>query len=179
MTDEIRMPVLSIKDGNVVANSRDVADYFEKDVRHVHEAIRNLEKNAREFVSANFRPFKINDLTGVSVAHYDMTKDGFTLLAMGFTGERALKFKLAYIKQFNAMEDELRNRSISAPYVPIPDSAEMEFIRLAKQVKGERFASALWDQMGVYCPPGFEPFQQGCLFAPANQNISISITNAA
>ena len=33
-----------------------------------------------------------------------MTKDGFTLLAMGYTGEKAMKFKEAYIKQFNVME---------------------------------------------------------------------------
>ena len=41
---------------------------------------------------------------------YLMNKDGFTLLAMGFTGEKALKFKLDYINQFNAMEKVLLNR---------------------------------------------------------------------
>lgn len=182
MTDEIRLPVLSVKDGNVVANSRDVADYFEKRHGHVLDAIDALLRQAEE-AKPEYRLYNyISDLgCGISRTYrsFDMTKDGFTLLAMGFTGERALRFKLAYIKKFNAMEAELRNRAAPSAYVPVPDSAEMEFIRLAKQVKGERFASALWDQMGVYCPPGFEPFQQGCLFAPANQNVSISITNVA
>lgn len=40
---------------------------------------------------------------------YVMNRDGFTLLAMGFTGKRAMKFKLDYIAAFNAMENELRN----------------------------------------------------------------------
>ncbi len=38
-----------------------------------------------------------------------MNRDGFSLLAMGFTGQKALKFKLAYIKQFNQIEQALRN----------------------------------------------------------------------
>ena len=41
-----------------------------------------------------------------------MTCDGFTLLVMGYTGELAMKFKEAYIKQFNAMEAALRGKLI-------------------------------------------------------------------
>lgn len=43
---------------------------------------------------------------------YIMTRDGFTLLAMGYTGEKAMQFKLAYIKQFNAMEKALQGKLI-------------------------------------------------------------------
>ena len=42
--------------------------------------------------------------------YYLMNRDGFTLLAMGFTGEKALKFKLAYIEAFNLMEEEIKQR---------------------------------------------------------------------
>lgn len=41
---------------------------------------------------------------------YYMNRDGFTLLVMGYTGEKAMKFKLAYIRQFNAMEKALFER---------------------------------------------------------------------
>ena len=41
---------------------------------------------------------------------FELTRDGFMLLAMGFTGAKALQFKLAYIAKFNAMEAELRLR---------------------------------------------------------------------
>lgn len=110
MSNIDQVPSVFIKDGNVYANSRDVAAFFEKDVRHVHEAIRSLVYKEPEWCHANFRPFKINDLTGESTSHFEMTRDGFALLAMSFTGSRALKFKLAYIAQFNAMEEELRQR---------------------------------------------------------------------
>ena len=39
---------------------------------------------------------------------YNMNRDGFSLLAMGFTGEKALRWKLDYIKAFNTMEAELK-----------------------------------------------------------------------
>lgn len=42
------------------------------------------------------------------VRAFNMTKDGFVLLAMGFTGREALRFKLAYIQRFNEMEEQLR-----------------------------------------------------------------------
>ena len=43
---------------------------------------------------------------------YVMGRDGFTLLVMGYTGESAIRFKLAYINQFNAMEAALQGKII-------------------------------------------------------------------
>ena len=61
-----------------------------------------------------FLPVTVETVVGNgAVRHYrafDMTRDGFTLLAMGFTGAKALRFKKAYIQAFNAMEAELRGR---------------------------------------------------------------------
>jgi phage regulator Rha-like protein len=51
-----------------------------------------------EYVGENGRKYK----------EYLVTRDGFSLLAMGFTGEKALKWKLKYIEAFNAMESELK-----------------------------------------------------------------------
>jgi hypothetical protein len=42
---------------------------------------------------------------------FELTRDGFTLLAMGFTGARALEFKVAFLRRFNEMERALRERS--------------------------------------------------------------------
>lgn len=103
-----RLPVVFAKDGHVFANSRDVAAFFRKEVKHVHEAIRNLIAKEPSTVSAFFRPFKIKDLSGESIHHYEMNRDGFTLLAMGFTGKKALEFKVRYIAAFNAMEAKLK-----------------------------------------------------------------------
>lgn len=172
MEVDVKTPVLSVREGSVVTNSRDVAVYFEKAHRRVLQDIRELDCSPN-FHQHNFVPFKINDLTGESTSHYEMTKDGFTFLCMGFTGSKAARFKEAYINQFNAMEEELRRRPSPAPTVRIPDAREMEFLRLARQIHGERFSVALWAAMGVYCPPGFDIPQRHDLFsAAANQNLA-------
>ncbi len=116
MTDFIdasRQPVVSIRGDEVLANSRDVAAYFGKEHRRVLQTIRELNCS-EDFRRHNFVPFKNKDLTGEYTAYVEMTKDGFTFLAMGFTGGKAASFKEAYIKQFNAMETELRKpRSVT------------------------------------------------------------------
>lgn len=99
-------PVISVRSGRAVTDSRAVAAGFGKELKHVHESIRRLLAQ-EPTLQSSFRPFKINDLTGQSVSHYEMDRDGFSLLAMGFTGAAALKWKLRYIQAFNAMEREL------------------------------------------------------------------------
>lgn len=116
MTNDIdasRRPVVSIRDGEVFADSRDVAAYFEKRHTDVLRDIRNLHCSD-EFRRRNFASFKNKDLTGEFISHVEMTKDGFSFLAMGFTGMKAGAFKESYIGEFNAMEAELRKpRSIT------------------------------------------------------------------
>lgn len=124
--DASRQPVVLQRDGEVMADSRDVAAFFGKRHTEVLRAIYNLSCSSG-FKERNFASFKINDLTGESTSHVLMTKDGFTFLAMGFTGEKAARFKEAYIGQFNVMESELRRRS-SAPMVP---QSLSEALRLA------------------------------------------------
>ena len=88
-----------------VVSSLDVSDTFDKNHRDVMESIRNIEStiSTAEF-SALFYLDSYKASNGKMNPMYLMTRDGFTLLAMGYTGAKAMKFKLAYIKQFNAME---------------------------------------------------------------------------
>lgn len=106
-----RVPAVIVKDGAVMADSRDVASFFGKKHQHVLRDIREMHCS-EDFRMSNYGPFLINDLSGVSTSHVMMTKDGFTFLAMGFTGEKAANFKEAYIARFNAMENEIRNRPV-------------------------------------------------------------------
>ena len=101
-------PVVFIQDGEVFANSRDVAEYFGKQHGHI---IRDIEKLIAEGVSNFGETPYIEPQNGQAYKTYNMDRDGFTLLAMGFTGKKALQFKLRYIEQFNAMEAELRRQS--------------------------------------------------------------------
>lgn len=96
-----------------VVSSIDVAETFEKNHRDVMESIRTLEASisTAEF-SALFNLASYKASNGKTNPMYFMTRDGFTLLAMGYTGEKAMRFKLAYIKQFNAMEKALTGKLI-------------------------------------------------------------------
>ncbi len=96
-----------------VVSSLDVAETFEKEHRHILEDIRRIESNiSRAEFSALFSLSLYKATNGKENPMYLMTRDGFTLLVMGYTGEKAMKFKLAYIKQFNAMEKMLQGKLI-------------------------------------------------------------------
>jgi len=125
-----RKPIVNAIDGGAFADSRDVAAFFGKEVKHVHEAIRNLVAKEPSLGLANFRPFKIKDLTGESVSHYEMDRDGFSLLAMGFTGSKALKWKMAYIQAFNAMQAEIERQAKSGMTIDLNDAAQVRGLLL-------------------------------------------------
>ncbi len=101
-------PVITIKNGHATTTSRNVAIVFGKRHDRVIDAIRNLTTSTpTEFSQHNFVSAAYRDNSGKSNPMYELTRDGFTLLAMGFTGKRALEFKLAYINAFNEMERKL------------------------------------------------------------------------
>jgi Rha family phage regulatory protein len=127
--DASRQPVVKIDDGEAMADSRDVAAFFGKRHTEVLRAIRDLNCSA-DFSQRNFASFKNNDLTGESTSHVLMTKDGFTFLAMGFTGGRAGAFKERYIAAFNAMEAELRRRPAVDAETLLRDPAAMRGLLL-------------------------------------------------
>jgi len=102
-------PVVFERDGGVFTNSRDVAAYFSKEHRAVLLAVDNLLKAEPDLGMHSFMqtPY-VEPSNGQTYRSYDIDRDGFALLAMGFTGKKALKFKLKYVAQFNAMEQELK-----------------------------------------------------------------------
>jgi len=104
-------PVLTVVDGIPTTTSADVARHFGKRHEHVMDSIRGLLAQLPENAHPNFRVSEYTDPTGRKLPAYTLTRDGFTLLAMGFTGKRALQFKLAYIDAFNRMEAALHQPS--------------------------------------------------------------------
>lgn len=111
-----------------VVSSRDVAETFEKEHKEVVRAIEGqkdangktkylglleqLEQGGELPLEKYFILSEYIGENGKKYKQYFMTRDGFTLLAMGFTGEKAMKFKLAYISQFNQMEELLKGKLI-------------------------------------------------------------------
>lgn len=113
-------PSFSIASGQIRVTSLEVADRFGKIHKDVLKAIRNLECSSY-FHERNFAPmFNTVEIGNGALRQdpmYEMTRDGFTFLAMGFTGKEAAQWKEAYIAAFNAMEDKLRGK-MSIPVIP-------------------------------------------------------------
>jgi Rha family phage regulatory protein len=129
--DASRQPVVRLTEsGEAMADSRDVAAYFGKQHKNVLRDIRALHCS-EEFRRLNFEPKYIMDLTGESVSHVFMTKDGFLFLVLGFGGDTAGKLKETYIRQFNAMEEELRRRKSFDATAILNDPAAMRGILLS------------------------------------------------
>lgn len=93
----------------LVTDSRKVAKHFKKQHKDVLRAHDNL-KCSDEFNQRNFAPIEYLDSRGRKMRSIEMTKNGFVMLAMGFTGNDATKFKETYIAAFDAIADQLANR---------------------------------------------------------------------
>jgi len=112
-------PRLKILNGQITTTSLDVAEKFGKSHDNVLRDIRNLmESMSAAFASINFEEVKETTTYKSSVGewvtkktsrtgHYRMTRNGFSILAMGFTGKAAMKWKEAYINAFSFMETRL------------------------------------------------------------------------
>lgn len=98
------------RNNQAVTSSRLIADYFGKRHDTVIRTIRKLGCSS-EFNRHNFVEITYIDTRGRKQPEYLMTKDGFTILAMGFTGAKAMQFKEAYIKAFNKMEGLLKGNT--------------------------------------------------------------------
>lgn len=111
---------LELTDGVPMASSLDIAEKFGKRHKNVLQAIEGLEM-PEDFSGLNFQPTSYLDTQNKERPMTNMTRDGFTLLAMGFTGKAAMLWKVAYMSAFNAMEVELRARAAFDPVVALND----------------------------------------------------------
>ncbi|EAL7843417.1 hypothetical protein CSG70_07580 [Campylobacter coli] len=98
---------LNIKENKVFINSLDLAKVFNKNHKDVLETTKNQPQN--DFTESNFILSTYKDKKGELRPCYNLTRDGFSLLVMGFTGEKAYKWKIEFIKAFNEMEKRLKN----------------------------------------------------------------------
>lgn len=105
--------LITIKKDEALTDSLTVAKAFGKRHDRVVRAIENLTeglpKNG-DTPKMFHRSFKMNEQNSQKYPMYYMNRDGFSLLVMGFTGKKALKWKLKYINAFNQMEKELSFR---------------------------------------------------------------------
>jgi len=147
MTTEIIPADYGVKErkGKIITTSRHVAKIFEKrhdhvlrDIENIISSLKSEESNslpkigepnqiAPDFSGTNFIKSHYKS-RGKEYPEYLLTRDGFTLLAMGFTGEKALRFKMAYIQRFNEMEEQLESLR----------TARLEFPELTDAIKATK-----------------------------------------
>ncbi|HGJ5876942.1 MAG TPA: Rha family transcriptional regulator [Arsenophonus sp.] len=99
-------PKVTVHNGKAITTSQDVANYFGKFHKDVLKKINSLNCSI-EFNERNFAPVNYIDSKGEKRPMYEMTKNGFIFLVMGFTRKKSAQFKEAYIAEFDQMESEL------------------------------------------------------------------------
>ena len=141
--------VLSMQSGEPVASSRQIAENFEKNHNHVLRDIDSLKKDVSNFGQMFFET-TAPDSYGREQRAYLMNRDGFTLLAMGFTGKAALEWKLKYIAAFNDMEKKLteqpqltRSQLLATALIAAHEELEEKDKRIAELTPKGVFADAV------------------------------------
>jgi|GEM_PF-2226998 len=134
VTTELRPDVAEIN-GVIKTTSLKVAEFFGKRHDNVIKAIRNLDCSV-DFAKLNFEECqRINELAnGKPEIYYEMTKNGFIFLAMGFTGKEAAKWKESYINAFDQLEAKLQQlqkpqyglKSLASPFISEAEAAQFK-----------------------------------------------------
>lgn len=106
--------LVEIRNNQVVVSSRQVAEKFGKEHRTVLRSLSTKLCGAnKDRLSQHFYKDTYKDSTGKSNTIYYMDRDGFSFLVMGFTGEKADKWKLDFIEAFNTMEKNSSKLKVS------------------------------------------------------------------
>ena len=161
-------PDLCMIDGKAYCTSLQVAEHFDKQHFHVIRDIEDviaqvLETSEKSKTGCTENLFKKSEYSyannlGAQVKKpmYYLSEQGFTLLAMGYTGAKAMQFKLAYMAAFEKMRDAL-NMILNTPYVEpetITDAQYQELRRLINRIanralRSSSTANAIWNKLRI------------------------------
>ena len=126
--------LVKINKGKLMTTTKLIADYFGKAHRDVTRALENMDCS-QEFRDANYVMSSYTSPQNKILKCFNVSKDGFYFLAMGFTGGRAAKFKEGFIVAFNEMEKGLLN-------------VDAEMTRLSNQGKEIKLLGSEWSKFG-------------------------------
>lgn len=140
----MNQPLVKIENGKPMTTSVAVADYFERQHKHVLDSIREILGAVPEtFSQPNFRPSTYTDSRGQTRPCYFLSRSGFAMTALGFTGKKALDFRRSYIERFDEMEaklidkqiKQLENEYVSEKYLPFDQPVIRESVSLSDACK--------------------------------------------
>lgn len=141
--------LVTVYNHQLVTDSRQVAEAFGKRHDNVIATIRGLLKN-KETKQMFYETTYHNEQNGQTYPIYLMNRDGFSLLVMGFTGQKALEWKLKFIEAFNAMEKEIRKQQAVPKITPNPHYRTRMIKTAVKDVADT--ATMIADTFGVKKP---------------------------
>ena len=123
--------LVKVENNQIVTDSHSVAEHFGKQHKNVLQTIENLaaENPATKFL---FQKTTFEN-RGKQYPMYLMNRDGFSLLVMGFTGTKALEWKLKYIEAFNAMERKLKEATYDSYMISDPVERAKKWIEEEKE----------------------------------------------
>jgi len=131
-TEQVTENVFRDSEGRAVTTSLAVAERFGKNHKHVLRDIENLGC-PDDFNQSNFGLIDYTDKRGRKQKAVSMTRDGFTVLVMGYTGADAMQYKIAYISAFNALEEQAKK-----PALDLTDPHQLLQYYATKQVEMKR-----------------------------------------
>jgi Rha family phage regulatory protein len=160
------IPAVALVDGIPRASSLDIAKHFKKQHKDVMRAInRAISQVPEDFNRRNFAPVTYVDEKGEIRPMYLLSYEGFSLVAMSFTGKAAVQWKVAYIETFRAMAEELAGQfhqalaeaPVDVPVEPLPRSrstvAERAPLRALVMVwckASRRYPANLWQIINAH-----------------------------
>lgn len=135
------MEIIENRNNQAVTTSLQVAETFGKEHKHVLRDIENIIKKGgvqnwadpqkRLFAEGTYN----HPQNHQEYKMYYINKDGFTLLAMGFTGKKAMQFKLDYIQAFNQMEKVIQDNNLDSYMIADPVKRAEKWIKEQEQTK--------------------------------------------
>ena len=138
------------ENGQAVVSSREVAEHFCKEHRNVIQSIENISAE-NSAVTPMFFKTTYQAGTGKQYPMYLMNRDGFSLLAMGFTGKAALEWKLKYITAFNQMDEEINKPGNRTKIAADPATAakRVAVMKLNASIRAAAQMQKIWSAAGV------------------------------
>ena len=133
-TTALQQVVYKTEKGTPVTDSIKVAEVFGKMHKNVLKSIRNILGSAQNLAHKTwFHQVTYIDAQGKTQPMFLMNRDGFSLLAMSLTGERALQFKVGFIQQFDMMEQALKEIAPTVQATPAIPQTFAQALRLAAE----------------------------------------------
>ena len=136
--------LVKLEGGKPVVSSRDLADSFDKPHKHILESarklIRDLESDGHNFGHENFQEATYQTDRGKTYSNILMTRDGFTLVAMGLSGKKAVNWKIKYMEAFKKMEGYITKES---------DDLTTRINGVSKEIDCIKEAGSVWGKSGA------------------------------